>query len=241
MESVFGFEPLVSIGLMARDSLGGGARFGFAMLHNEQTLNARTELSYGFGWWSRYAELESRILRDSTGDPRPVPPNAWVQLERSGNELLGYYSENGSEWVLVAAQTLDPSPPETLFVGVGCTFHCDGTPLCVGEVEVKMCEVKLERAVEPGRFRRGDVDSNARVNLTDAVFLVNHLFLGGPGPACDDAADANDDGKLDLADAVVIANHLFKGGPALPHPGIEACGEDGEVDGLKECGDKGCE
>ena len=37
-----------------------------------------------------------------------------------------------------------------------------------------------------------------------------------------------------------LANHLFKG-PALPHPGIEACGEDGEEDGLAECSQQACE
>ena len=89
-------------------------------------------------------------------------------------------------------------------------------------------------------FNRGDVDGNgdpnAPVTLTDAVFLLNFLFLGGARPTCDDASDTNDSGVVDLADAVSILGFLFLGNAPPPDPGQGVpCGPDPTDDDL------GCE
>ncbi len=73
------------------------------------------------------------------------------------------------------------------------------------------------------RFVRGDVDASGAINITDAVFLLNYLFLGGETPPCLEAADANGDGGgLDrppnISDPVALLNWLFLGGPAPPAP-----------------------
>jgi hypothetical protein len=60
---------------------------------------------------------------------------------------------------------------------------------------------------------RGDANGDGQVNLADAVYLVNYLFIGGPPPDPMDAGDANCSGDVDLADAVYIVNWLFIGGP----------------------------
>jgi subtilisin-like proprotein convertase family protein len=39
-------------------------------------------------------------------------------------------------------------------------------------------------------FRRGDANVDGELNLTDALYTLNGLFLGGPRPGCLDAADA---------------------------------------------------
>jgi hypothetical protein len=59
----------------------------------------------------------------------------------------------------------------------------------------------------------GDANGDGQINLADAVFLVNYLFIGGPAPDPLEAGDANCDEKADLADAVYIINYLFIGGP----------------------------
>lgn len=73
-------------------------------------------------------------------------------------------------------------------------------------------------AIVVARFVRGDVDVSGEVNLTDAVNLLFHLFLGGAPPSCADSADADDSGKLELTDAIWILNWLFSGGPPPPPP-----------------------
>jgi hypothetical protein len=85
-------------------------------------------------------------------------------------------------------------------------------------------------------FLRGDVNADADVNLTDAVFTLNHLFLGGPEPGCMDAADADDDGSLQITDPVLTLNWLFLSGRTPPSPGAEICGEDPTED-LLSCED----
>ncbi|MDO8559965.1 MAG: S8 family serine peptidase, partial [bacterium] len=72
-------------------------------------------------------------------------------------------------------------------------------------------------AVPAPRFRRGDADSNSRVELTDAVFTLEYLFIAGkPAPGCLDAADANDTGEVDLSDPIRTLYYLFIDGAAEP-------------------------
>ena len=81
------------------------------------------------------------------------------------------------------------------------------------------------------RFNRGDCNDDHATDLTDAVFLLGHLFLGSREPGCISACDANDDGKADLSDAVAILTYLFLGGAAPPAP-RGTCGEDPTEDAL---------
>ena len=84
-------------------------------------------------------------------------------------------------------------------------------------------------------FRRGDTNADSRVDISDAVSLLNCLFLGGACPTCLDAADSNDSGKTDLSDAVYTLNRLFLGGQEIPLPGTDACGTDPTDDLLEDC------
>ena len=69
-------------------------------------------------------------------------------------------------------------------------------------------------------FIRGDANSDRAVNLSDAVYLLNFLFLSGEAPSCQKAADANDNGSLEISDAIHILNYLFHNG-TMPEPGPE--------------------
>jgi len=85
-----------------------------------------------------------------------------------------------------------------------------------------------------------DFNQDGNFDLSDAVGVLNHLFLGGSGPACGDGTlahpaniallDANGSGAVDLSDAIYKLNYLFTGGPP-PVLGedcveIEGCDED---------------
>ena len=74
-------------------------------------------------------------------------------------------------------------------------------------------------------FRRGDVNNDATLNISDPSFLLGNLFKGGPEPACKQTADADDSNAVDISDAVYLFNFLFKGGtpPAAP---FSTCGID---------------
>jgi glycosyltransferase involved in cell wall biosynthesis len=54
------------------------------------------------------------------------------------------------------------------------------------------------------RFKRGDANDDDLVNITDGIFVLNFLFLGGPTPTCMEAAVANDDGQVNITVLIEI-------------------------------------
>lgn len=90
-------------------------------------------------------------------------------------------------------------------------------------------------------FRRGDVNSDQRVDIADVVSLLGRLFgtIGPPNPDCEDRLDSNDDGDVDIADAVRLLAHLFAtAAPPLAPPGV-SCGLDSSPDDL-DCPSSTC-
>ncbi len=67
-------------------------------------------------------------------------------------------------------------------------------------------------------FQRGDSNFDGEINLTDGIFTLEWLFLGGRGAACPDAADADSSRGVDIGDAIYTFNFLFLGGPEPPAP-----------------------
>lgn len=75
-------------------------------------------------------------------------------------------------------------------------------------------------------FRRGDVDGNGVLNISDDVNNLNYQFLGILEPSCLDALDVDDDGDIDLEDPLNSLFFQFGGGQAPPAPGHLSCGLD---------------
>jgi hypothetical protein len=94
-------------------------------------------------------------------------------------------------------------------------FTQDLYPLQLG-VEVS------DGAGEPS-FIRGDCNDDGGVDISDAVCVLNWLFLGGSAPDCAAVANSNGDAAADISDATYLLNHLFLGGPTptAPYP---SCG-----------------
>lgn len=82
-----------------------------------------------------------------------------------------------------------------------------------------------------GSFTRGNCNSDATIDIGDAISLLDLLFGSASFGPCEDACDANDDGATDVADAVTVLDLLFAGlGTTLPPP--TTCGVDPTADGL---------
>ncbi|HVR74051.1 MAG TPA: hypothetical protein VMT52_06950 [Planctomycetota bacterium] len=86
-------------------------------------------------------------------------------------------------------------------------------------------------------FRRGDVNNDTTLNISDPSALLANLFKGGSAPTCPAAADSDDSGTLDIADAIYLFLYLFGGGPAPPPPFL-TCGFD--AGSPLECPDATC-
>jgi hypothetical protein len=75
----------------------------------------------------------------------------------------------------------------------------------------------------PCQGRCGNANDDSGVNVSDAVYVINYVFIGGDPPlpvkAC---GNANSDSGVNVSDAVYIINYVFIGGdpPGDCHPGI---------------------
>ena len=67
-----------------------------------------------------------------------------------------------------------------------------------------------------GIFRLGDSNLDGRINLADAVAILDFLFTPDAIPPCSTTADTDDNGQIDLGDAMTVVTYLFEGGEWLP-------------------------
>jgi PKD repeat protein len=101
-------------------------------------------------------------------------------------------------------------------------------------LESSTVEVIIVRPPYLRRFVRGDIDGNGSVDITDAVKVLNFLFLGHEAPVCMDAADVTDRGVVNISAAISLLTYLFLGGtqPAVPFPNK---GLDPSADDIADC------
>jgi matrixin len=89
-----------------------------------------------------------------------------------------------------------------------------------------------------GTFRRGDVQGDRVIDLSDPLRLLYFLFQA-EAITCPDAADFDDDGVIEISDVIGLLDYLFRSGAAPAAPG-PTCGPDPTVDSLGECTASGC-
>ena len=114
--------------------------------------------------------------------------------------------------------------------------HIDGSnledPVVRTEVEpVTIVNGIFRLRAGDATFIRGDANADGNRDISDAIFLLQHLFLGGTPPDCDKSADHNDDGALDISDGIYLLSALFLGGSAVSNP-ASTCGNDPTPDVL---------
>ena len=132
---------------------------------------------------------------------------------------LSFSSDTVGSTALTLTDGLGSPPTDNILVVGGLAT----TPLKVnGSINV----------VNFNLFQRGDCNQDGNgTNIADGIFLLNHLFQGGPESSCEDACDLNDDSMLDATDAIYVFNYRFLAGPppAAPFPdeGIDPTTGDG--------------
>jgi hypothetical protein len=72
----------------------------------------------------------------------------------------------------------------------------------------------------------GDINLDDAVNVSDAVGIINYVFMGADPPSDLREGDINCDGRSNVSDAVWLINYTFIGGD-------EPCDSDG--DGITDC------
>ncbi len=109
-----------------------------------------------------------------------------------------------------------------------------------GAVAAEVIKWLLTKSEEPPLFRRGDVDGNGMLEMTDPINVLLYQFQGLFIPVCLDAADFDDNGKVEITDAISSLSHQFLGTVPPALPGKSTCGLDPTPDAPEEGGDLGC-
>lgn len=213
--------------------------------------------------WSFGVRAEGAAIVDLALDPVDVGPFMTDGFHRSF--LIGDGAVSAVVLGLVESRALPPAgahrlanltveieasdapAPVTLSYDGDLSASDLGRPL---SVLVDRCGFSCDPEVEPRtivprvvdlRFIRGDTNGDGFADISDSIYGLSHLFLGGPGPDCDDAADVNDDGAIDISDMIYALSFLFLGGRPPPAPGGGACGVDPTEDTLGCVEYRGCE
>ena len=85
-------------------------------------------------------------------------------------------------------------------------------------------------------FTRGEVDGDGVLKITDAIQILDYLFLGNiKDISCKDAADVNDNGIVNIADAQYLLGYMFAGTNPEPKAPFSACGVDPTPDDNLGC------
>ncbi|MBK7092503.1 MAG: hypothetical protein IPH59_12415 [bacterium] len=129
------------------------------------------------------------------GPPEPT----WMEVSSAGGSVAPHSSS--SFWVYFdALDMLDT----TCGGAVGISSNDPSFPLCGIPVTLRVGQV----------YMIGDANNDQTVNISDAVYIINYVFSGGPAPDPIQAADVDCSTACNISDAVYLISYVFGGGPA---------------------------
>ncbi len=97
-----------------------------------------------------------------------------------------------------------PNFASTFYVAI--EMHDSGDPMMADTM-------KFAFKIDPPLPMCGDANADQTVTVSDAVYLINYVFMQGPEPDPFEVGDVNCDGKISLVDIIYIVNYVFKSGP----------------------------
>jgi hypothetical protein len=141
-------------------------------------------------------------------------PYEWLHLQA----LSGMVAPSEADTLECQLTTEIDLDPNTYSADISI-WHNDPT------VDEWMIDAQLQVLGEP-QYICGDANSDEIVDVSDAVHIINYIFVGGFTPEPIEAADPNCYTIVDVSDAVWIINYVFVGGNA-------PC--DTDDDGIPDC------
>ncbi len=153
-----------------------------------------------------------------------VDPLGTFQVDSLWNrmDLVNGYDTTGTiedlTDVIVAARDLviDGSAHDTFFVSF-VVVGLSNSPVVGLESTVASAYYFLCKHIAPACEACicgicGDANNTGTINISDAVFIINYVFLGGPAPVKLCLGDINGDVMINISDAVYVLNFIFGGG-----------------------------
>jgi hypothetical protein len=118
---------------------------------------------------------------------------------------------------------MDYNPSQEDHDGDAVGDSCDN---CMFVFNASQTDTDQDSVGDSCDYTCGDADASDDVDIDDVVYLINHIFSGGPEPVPYMSGDADCSGAVDIDDVVYVIAYVFSGGP---EPG------DPDGDGIPDC------
>jgi glucose/arabinose dehydrogenase len=154
-------------------------------------------------WTFKYDGTNLTDFMDRTTELDPVGSLDIGGISSFGEDARGelYICDlsDGEMFKIVAVNPVDCNSNGTsdncdIYLGESFDENLNGIP---DECEIYLC---------------GDANSDQSVNVSDAVWIINYVFIGGEAPNPMESGEVNCDGSVNVSDAVWIINYVFVGG-----------------------------
>lgn len=184
------------------DRFGGMSFLGFH--ENSDQLDTATQI-FGAGGYEVFP------LTSPNGGY--VPGEIYPMLKTPGYNAYADSTDLGIWMTFFDDYTIDPG--DTLYVYTSLN-SIQGDTKSVAEIQngADRARAWFYGHVREPQFLCGDANADQLVNITDAVYLIQYIFNGGPAPQPLAAGDANCDELVNITDAVYLISYIFNGGPA---------------------------
>lgn len=125
--------------------------------------------------------------------------------------LHGPANPLNTDWGVTSLTTVSDSTIVTCNFADDTVTEIDSTGAVLARFAVG--DGPLAAAKFPSCFAvKGDANFTGSINISDAVFLIEHIFTGGPPPIVAGSGDMDCSGQLTISDVVAIINFIFGGG-----------------------------
>jgi hypothetical protein len=173
---------------------------------------------------------EAIILNPGSGEEFFEMPEITVQFKDNYNINRGYYQIDDCDGDWIELWQYNSNSPDT-------TFTWTIPQVTFGEHQLYFKITDDLQQVNPDScsfswdftfsgYICGDANHDNFVNVSDAVYIINYIFVGGNPPNPMAAGNVNCDIGVNVSDAVWIINYIFIGGN-------EPC--DWDDDGIPDC------
>lgn len=169
-------------------------------------------------------QLINRIYAFAPDPIQSASPEQNVFMEPGEGQTFAVSYTNQNDYPLELSWTLDgmpqPDSTETSFYfsspAVGdytLTLTLRDTTSLVLNLDDSTLTRTYTWDIRSAELLCGDCNADAFVNITDAVWLIQYIFAGGPAPDPIEAGDPDCSGLANVTDAVYLISYIFAQGP----------------------------